>query len=123
MSEEAKKLVYVLHDGPERAEKILTCFAVANIGVSMEQDVTIMVFGEATRLVYKGVGETVHSLDRLPLDRLIRDFLDNGGKIMCCLPCIKSRKVDTSMLVDGVEALTGTIVNDVFVEADQVIGW
>jgi hypothetical protein len=42
---------------------------------------------------------------------------------MCCLPCIKSRKVDTSMLVDGVEALTGTLVNDIFLEADQVIGW
>ena len=123
MSEESKKLVYILHDGGERAEKVLTCFAVANIGVSMENDVTIMVFGEATRLVYKGYGETVHALDRLPLDRMIRDFLDNGGKIMCCLPCIKSRKVDPSMLVDGVEATTGTVVNDVIVEADQVIGW
>ena len=123
MSEEKQKLVYVLHEAGERAEKVLTCFAVANIGVSMEHDVTIMLFGEATRLAYKGSGETVHSLDRLPMDRLMRDFLDNGGKIMVCLPCIKSRKVDPSMLVDGVEATTGTVVNDVFLEADKVIGW
>jgi len=123
MSEESQKLVYVLHDAGERAEKVLTAFTLANIGVSMEHEVTIIIFGEATRLAYKGYAETVHSLDRLPLDRLMRDFLDNGGKILICLPCIKSRKVDTSMLIDGVEATTGTVVNDAFLEADKVIGW
>ncbi len=123
MSEEKQKLVYVLHDAGERAEKALTAFAVANIGVSMEQDVTIILFGEATRLAYKGYAETVHSLDRLPMDRLIKDFFECGGKILICLPCIKSRKVDTSMLIDGVEATTGTVVNDEFLEADKVISW
>lgn len=123
MSEEQQKLVYILHDAGERAEKVLTAFAVANIGLSMEHDITIILFGEATRLAYKGYAETVHSLDRLPLDRLMGDFLDNGGKIWVCLPCIKSRKVDPSMLVDGVEATTGTVVNDIFIEADKVIGW
>lgn len=123
MSEESKKLVYVLHDGGERAEKVLTAFAVANIGLSMENEVTVILFGEATRLAYKGYGETVHSLDRLPMNRLMNDFIEHGGKVLICLPCIKSRKVDTSMLIDGVEATTGTVVNDVFVEADQVIGW
>ncbi len=123
MSEEKQKLVYVLHEAGERAEKVLTAFAVANIGVSMEHDVTIILFGEATRLAYKGYGETVHSIDRLPMDRLMRDFLDNGGKILICMPCIKSRKVDPSMLVEGVEPTTGTVVNDVFLEADKVIGW
>ena len=123
MSEEQQKLVYVLHDGGERAEKVLTAFALANIGVSMEHEVTVIIFGEATRLAYKGYGETVHSADRLPLDRLMRDFLDNGGRVLVCLPCIKARKVDPSMLIDGVEATTGTVVNDVFLEADKVIGW
>lgn len=123
MSEKKQKLVYVLHDAGERAEKVLTGFAVANIGISMEHDVTIILFGEATRLAYKGYAETVHALERLPLDRLMGDFLQNGGKIMICLPCIKSRKVDTSMLIDGVEATTGTVVTDEFLEADQVIGW
>lgn len=124
MSEEKKqKLVYVLHEAGERAEKVLTAFALANIGVSMEHDVTVIVFGEATRLAYKGYGETVHSLDRLPMNRLMRDFIDNGGKVLVCLPCIKSRQVDPSMLIDGVEATTGTVVNDVFLEADKVIGW
>ena len=123
MSEEKKKLVYVLHDAGERAEKVLTAFALANIGVSMENDVSVILFGEATRLAYKGYGETVHCLDRLPMDRLMRDFLDHGGRVLVCLPCIKSRKVDPSMLIDGVEATTGTVVNDVFLEADKVIGW
>lgn len=123
MSEEKQKIVYVLHDAGERAEKVLTAFAVANIGVSMEQDVTVILFGEATRLAYKGYAETVHSLDRLPMDRLMGDFLDNGGRILVCLPCIKSRKVDTSTLIDRVEATTGTVVNDEFLEADKVIGW
>ena len=123
MSEEKKKLVYVLHDAGEKAEKVLTAFALANIGVSMEHDVAVILFGEATRLAYKGYGETVHSLDRLPMDRLMRDLLDGGGRVLVCLPCIKSRKVDPSMLVDGVEATTGTVVNEIFLDADQVIGW
>jgi len=123
MSDESQKLVYIMHDGGDKAEKVLTGFAVANIGLSMENEVTIILMGEATRLAYKGYGETVHSLDRLPLDKLMRDFLELGGKILICLPCIKSRKVDPSMLVEGVEPTTGTVVNDAIVEADKVIGW
>ncbi len=123
MSEEHQKLLYILHDAGERAEKVLTAFAVANIGLSMEHEVTMIIFGEATRLAYKGYAETVHSLDRLPLDRLMGDFIKNGGKILVCLPCIKSRHVDPSMLVDGVEATTGTVVNDAIIEADKVITW
>jgi uncharacterized protein involved in oxidation of intracellular sulfur len=124
MSEEEKqKLVYILHDAAEKSEKVLTAFTVANIGLSMENDVTMMLFGEATRLVYKGYAETVHCLDRLPMDRLINDFLSSGGKILVCFPCIKSRQVDPSMLIDGVEATSGTVVNDAFLEADKVIGW
>jgi len=123
MSDESQKLVYIMHDGGDKAEKVLTGFAVANIGLSMENEVTIILMGEATRLAYKGYGETVHSLDRLPLDKLMSDFLELGGKILICLPCIKSRKVDPSMLVEGVEPTTGTVVNDAIVEADKVIGW
>lgn len=123
MSEERQKLVYVLNDGAERAEKVLTALALANIGITMESDVTILLFGEATRLAYKGYGETVHSIDRLPMAKLMRDFLDNGGKVKICGPCIKSRQVDPSMLIDGVEPTTGTVVNDTFLEADKVISW
>lgn len=123
MSEETQKLLYLLNDGGDRAEKVLTAFALANIGVTMENDVTIALFGEATRLAYKGYGETVHSLDRLPMAKLMRDFLDLGGKIMICGPCIKSRQVDPSMLVEGVETTTGTVMNDLILEADKVISW
>jgi len=123
MSEEVQKLVYVLHDGGDKAEKVLTAFALANIGVSMESEVTVILFGEATRLAYKSYGETVHSIGRLPMDRLMRDFLDNGGKVLICMPCIKSREIDPSMLIEGVEPTTGTVVNDAILDADKVIGW
>jgi uncharacterized protein len=123
MSEETQKLLYVLNDGGDRAEKVLTAFALANIGVSMENDVTVALFGEATRLAYKGYGETVHSLDRLPMAKLMRDFLDLGGKIFICAPCIKSRQVDPSMLVEGVQTTTGTVMNDLILDADKVISW
>ena len=123
MSEKRQKLVYLLNDGAERAEKVLTALALANIGLAMESDVTILLFGEATRLAYKGYGETVHSIDRLPMSKLMRDFIDNGGKVKICGPCLKARQVDPSLLIDGVEPTTGTVVNDTFLEADKVISW
>ena len=123
MSEERQKLVYVLHDGGDKAEKVLTALALANIGVSMESDVTIMLFGEATRLAYKGYGETVHSIERLPMSKLMADFISNGGKVMICGPCIKARQVTSDQLIEGVETTSGTVVNDLFHEADKVIGW
>ena len=123
MSEERQKLVYLLNDGAERAEKVLTALALANIGLAMESDVTILLFGEATRLAYKGYGETVHSIDRLPMSKLIRDFIDNGGKVRICGPCLKVRQVDPSLLIEGVEPTTGTVVNNTFLEADKVISW
>ncbi len=123
MSDEKQKLVYILNSAGEQAERVLTAFALANIGVSMEHEVTVMVFGEATRLVYRGYAETVHSAERLPLDKLINDFLAGGGRILVCLPCIKARKVGTDQLIEGVEATTGTVVNDVILEADKVISF
>jgi TusA-related sulfurtransferase/predicted peroxiredoxin len=123
MSEEKQKLVYVLHDAGEKAEKVLTAFTLANIGVTMEHEVTIVLFGEATRLAYKGYAETVHAVDRQPMSKLMSDFLESGGKILICMPCLKARKVEPSVLINGVETITGTVMNDVILKANKVIGW
>jgi len=123
VTEERQNFVYVLHEGGESADKVLTALTLANIGVTMENDVTLLLMGEATRLAYKGYGETVHAVNRLPMSKLMGDFMENGGKVFICMPCIKARQVDPTMLIDGVTTTTGTTVNNLFLAADKVISW
>ncbi len=121
MSEESQKLIYIFTAAGDRAEDAVTGFTLANVAISMEHEVTIILLGEGTLLALKGYSETVHAPERLPHKELMTNFLKNGGELLVCLPCIKGRKMEVSDLVDGVEATTAVMVNERIVEADKVI--
>jgi len=122
MSEE-QKLVYIFTAAGDRAEDAVTGFTLATVGLSMGHKITIILLGYATVLVKKGYAETVHAPERQPLKRLLLEFLDSGGKLMCCVPCIKGRKMDTSDLVEGVLPATALSVSEEIAEADKVISF
>jgi predicted peroxiredoxin len=44
-----------------------------------------------------------------PLQRLMRDFLDRGGQLWACSPCVKNRGYTQPDLIDGTE-ITGASV-------------
>ncbi len=121
MGEETQKLVYIFTAAGEKAEDAVTGFTLANVALSMEHQVTIILLGNGTLLALKGYSETVHAPERLPHKELMDNFLKGGGELLVCLPCIKGRKMEVSDLVEGVEATTAVMVNERIIEADKVI--
>jgi len=123
MSEKTQKLVYIFTNAGDRAEDAVTGFTLANVTLSMEHEVTIILLGEGTLLALKGYSQTVHAPERLPLTDLMENFLGSGGKLLVCLPCIKGRKMELGDLIDGCEATTAVMVNEEVLEADKVVSF
>ena len=123
MPEKTQKVVYIFTVAGDRAEDAVTGFTLANVCQSMENEVTVILLGYATLLAKKGYAETVFAPERQPLKRLMTDFIEGGGKILCCIPCIKGRAMSADDLVDGVTGVTAVGVNEEIVEADKVVSF
>ncbi len=123
MSDEKQKIVYIFTAAGDRAEDAVTGFTLANVALSMENDVTVILLGYGTLLALKGYAETVHAPERMPLKKLMDSILSNGGKIMCCIPCIKGRTMTADDLVEGVGEVTAVGVNEEIMEADKVVSF
>jgi len=120
---EAQKLVYILTAAGDRAEDAVTGFTLATVGLTMGHQVTIILLGYATLLAKKGYAETVYAPERQPCKRLLTDFIESDGKLMCCVPCIKGRQMNPDDLVAGVVPATAVSVSEEIAAADKVISF
>jgi len=118
---ENQKLVYIFTAAGDRAEDAVTGFTLATVGLTMGSRVTIVLLGYGTVIAKKGYAEIVHAPERQPLKKLLTEFLEGGGKLLCCGPCLKGRKMDPGDLVEGVEPVTALTVNEEIAAADKVI--
>jgi len=100
MSEEKReKLVIFGTHGPEDPERACLPFVIGNAALVMEVQVTIMLQGGAVFLAKEGCYEHVFAAGLPPLKDLIQSFIEQGGKLLICTPCIQERNITTDMLV------------------------
>ena len=101
MSEEKKeKLVIFGTHGPEDPERACLPFVIGNAALVMEVQVTIMLQAGAVFLAKKGCYEHVFAAGLPPLKELIQSFIEQGGQLLICTPCIQERNILPDMLVD-----------------------
>ena len=102
---ENRELVVVMTHGAED-ELSSVGFTVANGGISAGLKVSMFLTSAAVDLVRKGSVEMVQAAPMEPLSSLIQDFLDRGGELWACTPCVKARGYTEKDLRDGV-VITG----------------
>jgi uncharacterized protein involved in oxidation of intracellular sulfur len=56
-----------------------------------------------------------------PMKELLTDFMELGGELKVCVPCIKSRNIEESELVAGSQTTAAGALNIEAVEADAVM--
>ena len=111
---ETEKLVIISTTGPEFQEKATLPFVVATAAQSVDAHVVIILQASAVLLAKKGVAGNVNAPGLLPLKQLLETFIELGGELLVCSPCIRERHIAEIELVDGAKPIAaGTVVTEV----------
>ena len=95
---EADKVVVNLATGLEDAERVTIAFLVAGAAAERGRQVAMFLTKEAVRLALQGQAEGVACDGCPPIERLFEQFQSNGGELLVCPICFKSRKLDERQL-------------------------
>ena len=121
MTDKEEKTLYIGTCAAENSEKAHMPFVMANAALSMDVKATIVLQGAGVYLAKKGYVDTMPPGGGFPpLKKLLQDFLENGGKLKVCGPCIKERHIEESDLVEGTEVTAAGQLNIEAMEAKAV---
>jgi len=112
--EQTEKIVIIATHGPEDPEGASFPFLMGNAALAMDSHAIIVLQGAGVFLAKKGCYEHVFAAGFPPLKELVQSFVELGGKIWVCIPCIEERKITKDMLLDGTElAKSGKVILEV----------
>jgi predicted peroxiredoxin len=98
------KVVYILTDDPkERCELISSVLAQALTALSFDYECDLFVMDNAAKLIKKGYTEGLKAQEFAPIDELMKDYLEMGGKLYACHPATDARGLHKEDCIDGVE--------------------
>ncbi len=111
--EKTEKIVIFATHGPEDPERASLPFVMGTAALAMDSQATIILQGTGVILAKKGCYEHVFAAGLPPLKELVHDFVELGGKIWVCMPCIKERQITKDMLVEEAETTAaGKVVTE-----------
>ncbi|MGD9239688.1 MAG: DsrE family protein, partial [Desulfobacterales bacterium] len=97
-----KKILYIGTRADDDPEKAAMPFAMACAALAMDIKATIALQGNAVYLAQKGFAEKVLPGGGFPLIKeLLFNFMELGGELKVCVPCIQSRNIEASELVEA----------------------
>lgn len=112
MAEKQGILIIATHAG-EDPERATFPFVMGNASFAMDEPATVVLQGSGVFLAKKGYANHVHASGFDPLPKLIDSFLELGGKIFVCAPCIKERNIAESDLIEKAQVVAGgTVINE-----------
>ena len=102
MPENTRDLVVLMTHGADH-ELSSVGFTIANGGMTSGLKVSIFLTSAAVDLVRKRAIDSTVVPPLEPLAALVKDFIDRGGRLWACTPCVKGRGYEQTDLIDGVE--------------------
>lgn len=121
MSETQEKILYICTCGENRAETAHMPFVLANAALAMDIQATIVLNGDGVTIGKKGNAEKMPKGGGFPsMKELVTTFMELGGQMWVCGPCIKIRGIDESELLDGATITAAGAVNVEALKADAV---
>ena len=112
MAEKEKKILYIATHGGEDPEKASMPYVMACAALAMDIKATIALQGNGVYLAREGYADNVLPGGGFPhVKELIKTFMELGGKMLVCVPCIKARNIEEADLIDGVEITAAGALN------------
>ena len=98
------KVIIVSTHGKDHPERASIPWAVANAGLTFDQEVMVFLQGPAVLLAKKGYVGDLRFPPFGPIKKLMEDFLAQGGKIILCAPCLEAHMVKEEEIIEGATA-------------------
>ncbi|MCF8033151.1 MAG: DsrE family protein [Desulfarculaceae bacterium] len=121
MSEQTEKIVYIATHGGENPEKASLPFVLANAALAMEVEAVVALQGTAVTLAKEGCLQHIFAAGLPPLKQLVDSFLEQGGRLMVCVPCIRERKLEESELIEGIELMAAAKLTQELLSANATL--
>jgi predicted peroxiredoxin len=104
----ADKVLINLATGMEDGERVLVAFLVATAAQQQGKEVAVWATKDAVRLGLPGTMQGEPCDGCPPLERLLDEFHEAGGKLWLCPICINSRGLQDNEKVDYAEIVGAT---------------
>jgi predicted peroxiredoxin len=94
VADKQEKLILMCTHGPEDTERATIPFVLATAAQASGMDVVMGFQVNGVMLITKGCAEHVFAPGFPPLKDLLDAYIDAGGKLYACGPCVQSRKLN-----------------------------
>ena len=122
MAEEAQeKIIYIATYAGENPEKASLPFVLANAALTMDVEAVVALQGTGVYLAKKGYLDNVFAAGLPPLKELVQSFLEAGGRLLVCVPCIRERKIEESDLIEGAQPTAAAQLTLEFLSANATL--
>ncbi len=121
--QQTEKLVIIATHGGEDPERASLPFVAANAALAMDVEAVVILQGTAVTLAKKGCYEHVFSAGLPPLKELVDSFIQLGGTLLVCTPCINERKITKDMLVENAQPVKAARVVTEVLEAKATLNY
>ncbi|MEF3280600.1 MAG: DsrE family protein [Elusimicrobiota bacterium] len=101
-NESKEKIVYVVTHAEDNPEKAIIPFVLANGAMAMDVEVSIILQSNGVLLAKKGYAEKINHTYFDPLKKLMDQYIQSGGKIYLCAPCVKARNMENDIIEGAV---------------------
>ena len=122
MENKQETILYIGTRASDDPEKAAMPFVMACAALSMNIKATIALQGNAVYLAQRGFVDKVLPGGGFPhITELLDNFMELGGELKVCAPCIKSRNIEEFELVEGAQTIGAGALNVEAIEADTVM--
>jgi len=101
MAEKKQKLVLMVTHGPENPELATIPFVMATAAQASDVEVLMGFQANGVMLTIKGMADHVVASGFPPFKDLLKIYVESGGKMYVCGPCVGSRKIAQQDMVEG----------------------
>lgn len=120
----SENIVYVLTKGTDNPEIVLLSFMHAVGALAMDVGAKLVLMGPAVNLAQKGAATHVRYEGLKPLDELLANFLEMGGELYLCTPCIKGRGYDEKAeLIEQAKPIAAAFYTQMLLDASAVVSY
>ncbi|MGD9676690.1 MAG: DsrE family protein [Candidatus Bipolaricaulia bacterium] len=99
-----KSFLIVGTHGAENLEKATMVFACAGASAALGIKTKVFLTMDGVKLAQKGYAENLKPVTGMaPVSEMRDAFIQSGGKVQVCIPCLEARGIDKKEFIDGVE--------------------